>query len=122
MTATKPIVIDIYYGDEVRDFALTKAFGIRGVIHKASEGVGFADKLYATRRRLASDLGLNGALIISSTAARRWLRRITSSALPSPTPIRWWRSTGRTWARARRARLRRALSSSASRRSLPARP
>ena len=58
MTASKPVVIDIYYGDEVKDFALTKAFGIRGVIHKASEGVGFVDKLYAARRRQATDLGL----------------------------------------------------------------
>jgi hypothetical protein len=41
MTASKPLVIDIYYGDQVQDFAPTKAFGIVGVIHKASEGTGF---------------------------------------------------------------------------------
>ena len=28
MTAGKPLVIDIYYGDEVQDFAQAKAFGI----------------------------------------------------------------------------------------------
>jgi len=35
MTASEPLVIDINYGDEVQDFARTKAFGIAGVIHKA---------------------------------------------------------------------------------------
>jgi len=58
MTANKPLVIDIYYGDQVQDFAQTKAFGILGIIHKASEATGFTDKLYATRRKLATDLGL----------------------------------------------------------------
>ena len=58
MTANKPIVIDIYYGDQVQDFALTKAFGIVGVIHKASEATGFTDKLYGARRKLATDLGM----------------------------------------------------------------
>jgi GH25 family lysozyme M1 (1,4-beta-N-acetylmuramidase) len=56
--ANKPLVIDIYYGDQVQDLALTKAFGIVGVIHKASEATGFSDKLYAARRKLATDLGL----------------------------------------------------------------
>ena len=58
MTVNKPLVIDIYYGDEVEDLARTKAFGVAGVIHKASEGTGFTDRLYATRRKLAADLGL----------------------------------------------------------------
>jgi lysozyme len=58
MTANKPLVIDIYYGDQVQDFARTKAFGIVGVIHKASEATGFSDKLYETRRKLATDLGM----------------------------------------------------------------
>jgi lysozyme len=58
MTASKPVVIDIYYGDQVLDFAAVKAAGILGVIHKASEGVAFADKLYAVRRKAFCDLGL----------------------------------------------------------------
>jgi hypothetical protein len=45
---TEPLVIDIYYGDQVQDFARTKAFGIVGVIHKASEATGFSNKLYET--------------------------------------------------------------------------
>ena len=58
MTASTPLVIDIYYGDQVEDFAQTKAFGILGVIHKASEGTGFSDRLYETRRKLATGLGM----------------------------------------------------------------
>ena len=58
MAPNKPLVIDIYYGDEVTDLAATKASGIIGVIHKASEGVAFADRRYAARRALASDQGL----------------------------------------------------------------
>ena len=34
----QPLVIDIYHGDPVQDFAKTKAFGILGVIHKATQG------------------------------------------------------------------------------------
>src|SRR5258708_23667438 len=58
MTVNKPLVIDIYYGDQVLDLAETKAFGIVGVIHKASEATGFTDKLYGARRKLVADLGL----------------------------------------------------------------
>jgi GH25 family lysozyme M1 (1,4-beta-N-acetylmuramidase) len=58
MTANKPLVIDIYYGDQVEDLGAAKAFGIVGVIHKASEATGFTDRLYAVRRKLATDLGL----------------------------------------------------------------
>ena len=36
----------------------TKAFGIVGVIHKASEGTGFTDKLYGSRRKAVTDLGM----------------------------------------------------------------
>jgi GH25 family lysozyme M1 (1,4-beta-N-acetylmuramidase) len=58
MTASKPLVIDIYYGDPVQDFDAVKAFGIVGVIHKATEGTAFDDKLYAHRRKAFVDLGL----------------------------------------------------------------
>ena len=58
MTANKPLVIDIYYGDQVQDLGQTKAFGIVGVIHKASEATGFTDKLYGARRKLATDLDM----------------------------------------------------------------
>lgn len=48
-----PKVVDIYHGDAVTDFAKAHAFGIRGVIHKATQGIGVSDPLYATRRRAA---------------------------------------------------------------------
>jgi lysozyme len=58
MAPSKPLVIDIYNGDQVIDLAATKASGIIGVIHKASEGVAFRDRLYDARRKATSDLGL----------------------------------------------------------------
>ena len=58
MTAARPLVIDIYHGDPVVDAAAVKAFGIVGVIHKASEGTQVADPLYAARREMFTDLGL----------------------------------------------------------------
>lgn len=53
-----PSVIDIYHGNTVNDFAALKAAGIVGVIHKCTQGVGYADPLYASRRKLATDAGL----------------------------------------------------------------
>jgi GH25 family lysozyme M1 (1,4-beta-N-acetylmuramidase) len=58
MRAVKPLVIDIYHGDRVIDAEAVKAFGIVGVIHKASEGTDISDPLYAARRKLFTDLGL----------------------------------------------------------------
>jgi lysozyme len=54
----KPLVIDIYHGDVVNDLAQTAAFGIKGCIHKSSQGVSLVDRSYATRRRLALAAGL----------------------------------------------------------------
>ena len=53
-----PSVIDIYHGNTVHDFAALKAAGIIGVIHKCTQGASYADPLYATRRKLATDAGL----------------------------------------------------------------
>ena len=53
-----PNVIDIYHGNIVNDFAALKAAGILGVIHKATQGANYADPLYATRRKQATDAGL----------------------------------------------------------------
>ena len=58
MAPNKPIVIDIYHGDNVIDFAAVKASGIVGVIHKATQGTGIVDTSYATRRKLALAAGL----------------------------------------------------------------
>ena len=51
-------VIDIYHGNVVNDFAALKAAGILGVIHKCTQGAGYADPLYAKRRILAANAGL----------------------------------------------------------------
>lgn len=40
------------------DFAALAAFGIRGIIHKASQGVGVVDRKYAERRDAAKAAGL----------------------------------------------------------------
>lgn len=53
-----PNVIDIYHGNTVNDFAALKAAGILGVIHKCTQGAGYADPLYTTRRKAATDAGL----------------------------------------------------------------
>ena len=55
-----PKVIDIYHldandarGGDGADFAKAHAFGIRGVIHKATEGVTFKDAEYGPRGQAA---------------------------------------------------------------------
>jgi hypothetical protein len=60
-----PKVIDIYHldandarGGDGADFAKAHALGIRGVIHKATQGVGITDRLYAPRRKAAVDAGM----------------------------------------------------------------
>ena len=54
----KPLVIDIFHGDPVNDWAAVKAFGIVGVIHKASQGLSSYDVTYELRRRAATASGL----------------------------------------------------------------
>lgn len=54
----QPKVIDIYHGDTVTSFAQAYAFGIRGVIHKATEGGAIVDPAYAARRKLAAAAGM----------------------------------------------------------------
>lgn len=45
-------------GPALAGFQLAHAFGIRGVIHKASQGTGYVDPMYAKRRQAAIDAGL----------------------------------------------------------------
>jgi lysozyme len=52
-------VIDISHSNRVRDFAAAVEIGgVRAVIHKATEGVGWADPLYGERRQAAEAVGL----------------------------------------------------------------
>jgi GH25 family lysozyme M1 (1,4-beta-N-acetylmuramidase) len=54
----RPIVVDIYRLDEVNSFQAAWDSGIRGVIHKASEGTSIGDNKYATRKVLAQKVGM----------------------------------------------------------------
>jgi len=56
--AINPFVVDLSHHNDVTDFSKVKAAGIVGVIHKSTEGTGFADKMYAVRRGHAIDAGL----------------------------------------------------------------
>jgi lysozyme len=58
MSATNLCVVDLYHGDVVTSFARAKSAGIRGIIHKASQGVGVTDPAYAARRQEATAAGL----------------------------------------------------------------
>jgi GH25 family lysozyme M1 (1,4-beta-N-acetylmuramidase) len=53
-----PRVIDLYRLNKVSSFDAAYAAGIRGIIHKASEGRTITDKLYASRREMAIDAGM----------------------------------------------------------------
>jgi lysozyme len=53
-----PLVVDLSHHNDVADFNAVKAAGIAGIIHKATEGVGFTNKLYADRRGRAVGVGL----------------------------------------------------------------
>lgn len=55
----KPMVLDISHHNTIpNDFELAKKFGIRGIIHKATEGTRFKDSKYKARRALAKEAGL----------------------------------------------------------------
>jgi lysozyme len=53
-----PKVIDLYHGDAVSSFEDAYKAGIRGVIHKATEGATLSDRAYARRRVMALDAGM----------------------------------------------------------------
>lgn len=52
------VIVDLSRDDPHVDFAAVAKAGIVGVIHKASEGVGYVDPLYAKRAPLARAAGL----------------------------------------------------------------
>ncbi len=53
-----PVIVDLSHHDDVTDWGAVQAFGIFGVINKATEGAGFVDRTYAIRRKPASDHGI----------------------------------------------------------------
>lgn len=58
MQTANPKVIDLYHGDTVASFEEAFKAGIRGVIHKATEGKSLTDFAYVERREEALDAGL----------------------------------------------------------------
>ena len=52
------MVIDLSHRNAVADFARVRAAGVAGVIHKATQGIGFVDKMYIPRKQPALDAGL----------------------------------------------------------------
>jgi lysozyme len=52
------MVIDLSHHNAVADFARVRAAGVAGVIHKATQGTGFVDKMYMPRKQPALDAGL----------------------------------------------------------------
>jgi GH25 family lysozyme M1 (1,4-beta-N-acetylmuramidase) len=48
--AINPLVVDLSHHNDVADFGKVKAAGIAGIIHKATEAIGFVDNMYAVRR------------------------------------------------------------------------
>lgn len=51
-------VLDLSHHNTVTDFAALFKFGIRGIIHKATQGSGNVDNTYKDRRQKALDAGL----------------------------------------------------------------
>lgn len=53
-----PLVVDLSHHNEIDDWAKVYAAGIRGVIHKATQGTGMVDTTYAARKEAALSAGL----------------------------------------------------------------
>ncbi len=54
----QPRVLDLSHHNTVTDLNATSQGGVWGVIHKATQGVGFRDSKYPARRAMANDAGL----------------------------------------------------------------
>lgn len=64
------VVVDLSHHNQANvDFTRASAAGILGVIHKATQGTGFVDPMYATRRTAASNAGLLWGAYHFGTAA-----------------------------------------------------
>lgn len=57
-TQMLPVVVDLSHHNEVEDWGKVYAAGIRGVIHKATQGTGNVDPTYASRKAPARAAGL----------------------------------------------------------------
>lgn len=62
-------VVDLSQHNTVKDFRLVKNAGIKGIINKATEGSGFVDRTFASRKVAARDAGLLFGAYCFGTAA-----------------------------------------------------
>lgn len=53
-----PMVLDLSHHNIVTSFDQVRDFGVRGIIHKATQGASYADPTYASRRDAAAKAGL----------------------------------------------------------------
>jgi lysozyme len=67
--ATCNVIIDLSHNNLNVDVSSAQADGIRGILHKASQGTGFADPAYAARREAAKNAGLMWGAYHFATAA-----------------------------------------------------
>ena len=84
-----PNVIDIYHGNIINDFTALAEAGIQGVIHKCTQGAGYADPMYAARRKLATNAGLLWGAYSFNTgeAVDAQVRQLLSHAEPDATTL-----------------------------------
>ena len=67
--ATCNVIVDLSHNNHSVDFGGVQADGILGIIHKATQGSGFTDPTYATRRKAAKNAGLKWGAYHFGTAA-----------------------------------------------------
>ncbi|MGC4026242.1 MAG: glycoside hydrolase family 25 protein [Mesorhizobium sp.] len=58
MTMPDLFFVDLSHHNTVSDFTKVKAAGLLGIVHKATEGIGFVDSKYASREKSATAAGL----------------------------------------------------------------
>ena len=70
MTILRPDVIDVYKGNDIKTYDGLIEAGVKGLIHKASEGASIRDSMYAYRRRAQNGRFLFGAYHFNSRTSK----------------------------------------------------
>lgn len=83
---TSNVVVDLSHSNASVDFNKAKAAGILGVFHKATQGTGFVDPMYAKRRKLATSAGLLWGAYHFGTGADPIAQAQNFLRVASPTP------------------------------------
>jgi lysozyme len=84
-----PLVVDLSHHNANPDFVAAKAAGLVGVIHKASQGTGFTDSKYDSRRKAALKAGLLWGAYHFATGADpdAQVKQFIKSAAPDGTTL-----------------------------------